>query len=247
MESHITLVYDQALKDKVNQMRTMTGNMEERNEDTVSEEQDKIRETLGTTKKPDCFAYFMAMIGHDGTKTSWADYNPIEYQDGENTQKIFNTYEINQYVSKTDRLKCACGQSIGRDTSLFYHNPKVSPAYLLIGMDCALKYKLVSPERAKQLRKEKREQKKQQEEKRIQKWKNYTRMLKKYKREYDRIPIKKWYNYNQQLKFRKWEHDQIQIQKMRECRPYCKYCGDFYRSVGDSCRMKGEDELCVWI
>jgi hypothetical protein len=66
---------------------------------------------------------------------------------------------------------------------------------------------------------------KRQEEERIQKWKKYTLTLKHYK----------------------WEHDQRQIQKMKECRPYCKYCGDFYRSVGDSCRMLSEDELCVWI
>ena len=77
--------------------------------------------------------------------------------------------------------------------------------------------------------------------------KKYNSTLNQRKFEHDHKQRMKWYNYNQQLKQQKKEHDQIQLQKMRECRPYCKYCGDFYRSVGDSCRMQDKDVLCVWI
>jgi hypothetical protein len=156
--SPISVKFDDALKEKVVFLRTLTGSMTEMNVDTISAEQDKIREHFGTKKKPDCFAIGICLIENLTNKTKWSDFTNLEqYRNfSENTNRVRNTYE-NQHDVSGNRLRCICGQDIGRDTSYFYSNMSFSPVYLLIGQSCLLKHKLVNMEQLRKLRKEKKE------------------------------------------------------------------------------------------
>jgi hypothetical protein len=157
MESHVSIPFNDALKEKVAFLRTLTGSMTEMNVDTISAEQDNIREHFGTKKKPDCFAIGICIIEDLTNKTKWSDFKNLEqYSFSENTNRVRNIYE-NQHDVSGNRLRCICGQDIGKDTSYLYSNMPFSNVYLLIGQVCLLKHNLASKEQLRKLQKEKKE------------------------------------------------------------------------------------------
>jgi hypothetical protein len=157
----ITIPFTRQLIDKViNELRPMTKFMNEPNEELISEEQTKLRKHFGTKYMPNCFGIGMMLIEDLTNKTSWTDFFPQENQVGTVTQRIFNTYELNQDVKQTHNLKCICGHPICADNSFWYHNPS-SPIYLLVGQDCAVKYQLATHKDILKLRKEKRQKQKE--------------------------------------------------------------------------------------
>jgi len=166
IQSPITIPYTQTLVNKViHKLRPMTTNMHEPNEEIINEEQDKLRKYFGTKYQPDCFAIAMMIIEDLNNKTSWIDFFPQKNQFSQLTQRIYNTYESNHDVRLTHKLRCICGHLISADNSYFYHNPSVSPVYLIVGMDCAEKHQLASHDDILKLRKQKRDIRKEKEKK----------------------------------------------------------------------------------
>jgi len=220
--------FNDAMKSKIIELRKLTKNMEIADAEVLSEEQDKLREHFGTKKRPTCFAMAIAMITDLTNVKDWSDLKPQNSSTHENTHRIRNVYEREHDVSG-NMLRCVCGQDIGIDTSYLYCNDSFSPVYLLVGQVCALKYKLVTLEQIKQLKKEKKAYYKKRE------------MLKKQqelvKRNIERLKKNE----------KKYEKEKKRLEELRECRPYCRHCGGFWKGMGDTCIATSDDSLCEYI
>jgi len=137
----------------INRLKQIANDMTIPDENIIEEQQNKLRKSFPNKFMPNCFALGVAIMEYDGTQHKWEDFNPQELQEGLITNRIHNIADRDHDVKNTKHFHCICGQDISYDNSYFYNKGFI---WMIVGKNCAEKYKLVSHVKILELRKEKR-------------------------------------------------------------------------------------------